>query len=139
MDTKEILQKGSVFLRDCFRDAMDLHYEEEIALAVARQKENDVCCAIAAFLEMKTPENEIMRLLSKFYGIDSIAEAMELVTTVKVTNQNNALKDYLSELGMSRVEIANYLREHRVRTQIQADSKLQNMALDKLKAYFDKH
>ena len=93
MDTKEILQKGTVFLRDCFRDAMDLHYEEEIALAVARQKENDVCCAIAAFLEMKTPENEIMRLLSKFYGVDSIAEAMELVTTVKVTNQNNALKD----------------------------------------------
>ena len=139
MDTKEILQKGSVFLRDCFRDAMDLHYEEEIALAVARQKENDVCCAIAAFLEMKTPENEIMRLLSKFYGVDSITEAMELVTTVKVTNQNNALKDYLSELGMSRVEIANYLREHRVRTRLQADSKLQNMTLDNLKAYFDKH
>lgn len=139
MDTKEILQKGSVFLRDCFRDAIDQHYEEEIALAVAHQKEKDVCCAIAAFLEMKTPENEIMRLLSKFYGVDSIAEAMELVTTVKVTNQNNALKDYLSELGMSRVEIANYLREHRVRTQLQADSKLQNMALDKLKAYFDKH
>ena len=139
MDTKEILQKGTVFLRDCFRDAMDLHYEEEIALAVARQKENDVCCAIAAFLEMKTPENEIMRLLSKFYGVDSIAEAMELVTTVKVTNQNNALKDYLSELGMSRVEIANYLREHCVRTQLQTDSKLQNMTIDKLKAYFDKH
>lgn len=139
MDTKEMLQKGSVFLRDCFRDAMGLHYEEEIALAVARQKENDVCCAIAAFLEMKTPENEIMRLLSKFYGVDSIAEAMELVTTVKVTNQVNALKDYLSEFGMSRVEIANYLREHRVRTQLQVDSKLQNMALDKLKAHFDKH
>jgi len=139
LDTKEMLQKGSVFLRDCFRDAMDLHYEEEIALAVARQKENDVCCAIAAFLEMKTPENEIMRLLSKFYGVDSIAEAMEIVTTVKVTNQVNALKDYLSEFGMSRVEVVNYLREHRVRTQLQADSKLQSMTIDKLKAYFDKH
>ena len=139
MDTKEILQKGTVFLRDCFRDAMDLHYEEEIALAVARQKENDVCCAIAAFLEMKTPENEIMRLLSKFYGVDSIAEAMELITTVKVTNQNNALIDYLGELGMSSVEIASYLSEHRVRTQLQTDSKLQNMTIDKLKAYFDKH
>ena len=139
MDTKEILQKGSVFLRDCFRDAMDLHYEEEIALAVARQKENDVCCAIAAFLEMKTPENEIMRLLSKFYGVDSIAEAMELITTVKVTNQNNALMDYLGELGMSRVEIASYLSEHCVRTQLQTDPKLQNMTIDKLKAYFDKH
>ena len=139
MDTKEILQKGSVFLRDCFRDAMDLHCEEEIALAVARQKENDVCCAIAAFLEMKTPENEIMRLLSKFYGVDSIAEAMELITTVKVTNQNNALIDYLGELGMSRVEIASYLSEHCVRTQLQTDPKLQNMTIDKLKAYFDKH
>ena len=139
MDKKEMLQRSSLFVRNCARDAMDLHYEEEIELAVARQKENDVCCAIAAFLEMKTPENEIMRLLSKFYGVDSIAEAMELVTTVKVTNQNNALKDYLSELGMSRVEIANYLREHRVKTQLQADSKLQNMTLDKLKAYFDKH
>lgn len=139
MDTKEILQKGSVFLRDCFRDAIDRHYEEEIALAVARQKENDVCCAIAAFLEMKTPENEMMRLLSKFYGVDSIAEAMELITTVKVTNQNNALIDYLGKLGMSRVEIASYLSEHRVRTQLQTDSKLQNMTIDKLKAYFDKH
>ena len=139
MDTKAILQKGSSFLSDCFRDAMDHHYEEEIALAVAHQKEEDVCCAIAAFLEMKTPENEIMRLLSKFYGVDSIAEAMELVTTVKVTNQNNALKDYLSELGMSRVEIANYLREHRVRTQLQTDPKLQNITIGKLKEYFDKH
>lgn len=139
MDKKEMLQRGSLFVRDCGRDAIDQHYEEEIALAVARQKENDVCCAIAAFLEMKTPENEIMRLLSKFYGIDSIAKAMELVATVKVTNQVNALKDYLNELGMSRVEVANYLREHRVRTQLQADSKLQNMASDKLKGYFDKH
>lgn len=68
---------------------------------MARQKEKEVCSL------QKTPENEIMRLLSKFYGVDSIAEAMELVTTVKVTNQINALKDYLSELGMSRVEIAN--------------------------------
>ena len=139
MNTKEMLQKCHTFLRNLFCDAMDQHYEEEIALAVARQKENDVCCAIAAFLEMKTPENEIMRLLSKFYGVDSIAEAMELVTTVRVTNQVNALKDYLNELGMSRVEAVYYLREHHVRTQLQADSKLQNMAIDKLKAYFDKH
>lgn len=139
MDTKEILQKGTVFLRDYFRDAMDHHYEEEIALAMARQKEEDVCCAIAAFLELKVSETEIMRLLSKFYGVDSIAEAMELVTIVKVTNQVNALKDHLNELGMSRVEVVNYLREHRVRTQLQADSKLQSMTIDKLKAYFDKH
>ena len=136
---KEIFQKGSMYFRDCVRDAIDQHYEEEIALAVARQKENDVCCAIAAFLEMKTPENEIMRLLSKYYGVDSIAEAMELITTVKVTNQNNALMDYLGELGKSRVEIASYLSEHRVKTQLQTDSKLQNMTIDKLKAYFDKH
>ena len=139
MNTKEMLQKAPTFLRNLFCDAMDQHYEEEIALAVAHQKENDVCCAIAAFLEMKTPENEIMRLLSKFYGVDSIAGAMELVTTVRVTNQVNALKDYLNELGMSRVEAVYYLREHHVRTQLQADSKLQNMAIDKLKAYFDKH
>lgn len=139
MDTKEILQNGSVFLRDCFRDAMDHHYEEKIALAVARQKEEDVCCTIAAFLELKVSETEIMRLLSKFYGVDSIAEATELITEVKVDNQVNALKDYLNELGMSRIEVMNYLRDHRVRAQLHTDSKLQNMAIDKLKAYFDKH
>ena len=139
MGRTEILQNGSAFLLNCFRDAMDKHYEEEMALAVARQKEEDACCAIAAFLEMKTPENEIMRLLSKFYGVDSITEATELVTTVKVENQANALKDYLNEFGMSRVEIVHYLGEHRVRIQLQADSKLQNMKIDKLKAYFDKH
>lgn len=139
MDKKEILQKGSSFLRDCFRDAMDHHYEEEIAFAVARQKEEDVCCAIAAFFELKASETEIMRLLSKFYGVDSIAEANELITTVKVNNQVSALRDYLNELGMSRVEVMNYLKEHRVRAQLHTDSKLQNMAIDKLKAYFDKH
>lgn len=139
MDITEILQKGSSFLSDCFRDAMDHHYEEEIALAVARQKEEDVCCAITVFLELKVSEAEIMRLLNKFYGVDSIAEAMELVTTVKVTNQVNALICYLNEIGMSRVEVVNYLREHRVRTQLQADSKLQSMTIDKLKAHFDKH
>ena len=139
MDTKEIIQEGSVFLRDCFRDAMDHHYEKEIALAVARQKEEDVCCTIAAFLELKVSETEIMRLLSKFYGVDSIAVANELIMTVKANSQVSALKDYLNELGMSRVEVMNYLKEHRVRAQLHANSKLQNMAIDKLKAYFDKH
>ena len=132
MDKKEILQKGSSFLRDCFRDAMDHHYEEEIAFAVARQKEEAVCCAIAAFFELKASETEIMRLLSKFYGVDSIAEANELITTVKVNNQVSALRDYLNEPGMSRVEVMNYLKEHRVRAQLHTDSKLQNMAIDKL-------
>lgn len=139
MDTKEIIQEGSVFLRDCFRDAMDHHYEKEIALAVARQKEEDVCCTIAAFLELKVSETEIMRLLSKFYGVDSIAVANELIMTVKANNQVSALKDYLNELGMSRVEVINYLKKHRVRAQLLTNSKLQNMAIDKLKAYFDKH
>ena len=139
MDRKEILQNGSSFLLNCFRDAMDKHYEEEMALAVARQKEEDVCCAIAAFLELKVPETEIMRLLSKFYSVDSIAEATELITTVKINNQISALRDYLNELGMSRVDVVNYMRDHRVRAQLHTDSKLQNMAIDKLKAYFDKH
>ena len=49
------------------------------------------------------------------------------------------MKDDLNEFGMSHVEVANYLREHRVRTQLQTDAKLQNMTIDKLKAYFDKH
>ena len=139
MDKKEMLQKGSSFLRNCFHDAMDQHYEEEIALAWARQKEEDVCCAIAAFLDLKVPETEIMRLLSKFYGVDSIAEATELITTVKINDQISALRDYLNELGMSRVDVVNYMRDHRVRAQLHTDSKLQNMAIDKLKAYFDKH
>lgn len=139
MNKKEILQKGTSFLRECFRGAMDQHYEEEIAFAVARQKEEDVCCAIAAFLELKTSETEIMRLLSKFYGVDSIAEANELITIVKVKNKATALRDYLNEQGMSRIEATNYLREHRVRAQLQQEAKLLNMAPDKLKAYFDKH
>lgn len=54
-------------------------------------------------------------------------------------NGRSALRDCLNELGMSRVEVMNYLKEHRVRAQLHTDSKLQNMAIDKLKAYFDKH
>lgn len=139
MDKEEMLQRDFLFLRDCARDVLDRHQEEAIALAVARQKKKDVRCAIAAFLDIKVPENEIMRLLSKFYGVDSIAAATELVTTVKVANQIDALRDYLNEFGMDSVEITNYLREHRVRIQLLTDSKLQNMTTEKLKAYFDKH
>ena len=138
MDKREILQKGSPFLRDCFRDAIDRHYEEEIALAVARQKEQDVYSAIAAFLELKTAETEIMRLLSKFYGVDSIAEATELISTVRTEKRTAELKEYLVSLGMSRVEATGYIRKHRVSEQLQSDVKLQNLAIEKLKAYFDK-
>lgn len=139
MDMMRMFQKGSLFLHKCFRDAMDRHCKEEVASAVAIQKEQDVYSAIAAFLELKTPEGDIMRLLSKFYGVDSTSEADELISTVKVTNQVRALKDHLRELGMSGIEISDYLRNHRVRAQLHADSKLQNMAISKLKAYFDKH
>lgn len=118
---------------------VDLHCEREIALAVEKQKKEDACLAIAAFLELKTPEDEIMHLLSKFYGVDSITEVTKLITVVKVKNQVYALSDYLKELGMSSIEIANYLEEHRVEIQIEADSKLQNMAINKLKTYFDKN
>ena len=139
MEMMEILRKGSLFLRKCFRDAVDRHCEGDVAFAVAVQKEEDVCSAIAAFLELKTPEGDIMRMLSKFYGVDSTSEAIELISMVRMTNQVNALKEYLRELGMSGIEISDYLRSHRVREQLHADSKLQNMAISKLKAYFDKH
>ena len=83
MDVKEILQNSSDALLNFFRNAVDRRYEEKIALAVAHQKEEDVCCAIAILLEMKTPENEIMRMLSKFYGIDSIAAVTACKEKVK--------------------------------------------------------
>lgn len=139
MDVKEALKKSSSFLKNCFCDMVDLHCEEKIALAVEKQKKEDACLAIAAFLELKTPEDEIMHLLSKFYDVDSIAEADKMITMVKVKKQVYALCDYLKELGMSSIEVANYLEEHRVEIQIKTDSKLQNMAIGKLKTYFDKH
>lgn len=139
MDMVEITRNGYLFLRKCFRDMADRHCEEEVASAVAFQKEEDVCSAIAAFLELKTSEGEIMRLLSKFYGVDSTSKAIELISTVRVTNQVKALREHLHELGMSGNEISDYLRKHRVREQLRADLKLQNMAVDKLKSYFDKH
>lgn len=139
MDTRELFQRGFSFLRDCFRDAIDRHCEEEIALAVARQKEQDVKSAIAAFLEMKTAETEIMRLLSKFYGVDSIAEATELISAVRTEKRTAELEEYLVSLGMSLVETADYIKTHRVSEQLQSDVKLQNLAIDKLKLYFDKH
>lgn len=139
MDKKETVQKDYSFLRDCFHNAMDQHDKEEIALALERQKEEDVCCAIAAFLELKVPEAEIMRLLCKFYGVNNIEEATKLIIAVKTENQINSLRNYLNELGMNRIDVVNYMREHHVRAQLHANSKLQNMAIDKLKVYFDKH
>lgn len=139
MDGKEMFKNCSSFFLSCFRDAMDCHCKEEIALAVARQKEQDVCCTIASFLDLKVSDSEIMRLLSKFYDMDSIEETIELIKIVKVENQFRALRDYLNELGMSRIEVAHYLKDHGVRMNIREDSKLQNMPIDKLKAYFDKH
>ena len=65
--------------------------------------------------------------------------ATELITTVKINDQISALRDYLNELGMSHVDVVNYMRDHRVRAQLHTVLRLQNMAIDKLKAYFDKH
>lgn len=61
------------------------------------------------------------------------------IVVVLTQSFSNALRDYMNELGMSRVDVVNYLRDHCVRAQLHTDSKLQNMAIDKLKAYFDKH
>lgn len=105
MAKKEMLQNCSLFLLNCFRDAMNRHCEKEIALAVAKQKEEDVCCAITSFLDLMVSEIDIMYLLKKFYNMDSIEETTELITIVKVENQFNALRDYLNELGMSRIEV----------------------------------
>lgn len=139
MDTNSIVKNFSSFIVNCLNDAMKQHYEEEIASAVENQRKKDILRSIAAFLELKAPETEIMRLLSKFYCVDSIAEAAELITSVRVDNQVCALTDYLDKLGMSHVEVVTYLKNHHVKAQIHEDPKLQNMAIDRLKAYFDKH
>lgn len=139
MEIKKFIHKGSSVVLDGFCIAIDRYCEKEILNAVEKQKEQDIHCAIAAFLELKVPETDIMHLLSKFYNVDSITDATELITTVKVKNQLNALRDYLEELGMNRIEVVEYFKNHHVKTELGKDSKLQNMPVNKLKAYFDKH
>lgn len=139
MKGKDIIKKGSLFFIKCLNDSIDQHYEDEMAYALARQREEDVCCAIAAFLDLKTSETDIMRLLSAYYGIDSIEQVMELINTVKVHNRVKEFRDYLTNLGMSRVQVIYYLKDHSVETQLRNESKLMNISIDKLKSYFDKH
>lgn len=64
----------------------DYCLEAEVA-AKERQKATDIKAAVLSFIDLKTDEATMYRLLQKHCKVDSIAEATEYIRTAKYTSR----------------------------------------------------
>lgn len=112
-------------------------YNEGYDAGLAFQKKLDVRSAVMAFLELKVKDQDIYRLLSEHFGIDSIAEATELLKNVKISRQIIAPRKHCEKIGISDDDFYWYSRSHNLEERLAEDEKLLNMQPDKLKAIID--
>ena len=116
----------------------DYCLEAETA-AKERQKVADIKAAVLSFIELKTDEATIYRLLQKHFKVDSIAEATEYICAAKHTSQIIRLREYQEKNGMTAVAFRQYAIDHRLEEQLKTNPKLLDMSPEKLKSYIEKN
>lgn len=114
----------------------DLYYEG-YKNGRAKQKDCDVKAAIMAFLELKVKDHDIYKLLSEYFGIDSISEASEYLLSAKKTRQIQALKKHCLNQGMSIRDFRSYSKEHNLEERLIEDERLLEVSPEKLKSILD--
>ena len=128
--------------RDAIAEARQRHdddlYDEGYDDGIADQRERDVKSVIKAFLELKVKDQDIYKLLSEYFGIDSISEASERLFTIKKSNQIHALRKYCLKEGMTNRDFRTYVTEHDLESRFADDERLLDMQPEKLKALLDK-
>lgn len=113
-------------------------YNEGYNEGRATQRERDVEAAIMAFLKLKVKDQDIYKLLSSYFGIDSIAEVSDRLFSAKKTRQIRLLKDYCHKQGMSLRDFRSYSIEHNLEERLVDDERLLEMSPEKLKSILDK-
>lgn len=135
MDWKDALQTIGVVLKDNIVEYIEQHCREEVSDAKAIQRENDIISAIMGFIDLKASDMDILELLQKHFGIDTISEGKRYIVDARSYYQCNKLKEHLDLSGVAWVR---YKNEHAVLNKLKSNPKLLEMSPDKLKAYFEK-
>lgn len=102
--------------------------------AAERQKMNDVRVAVRSYLELKQDDASIFRLLKKYYDIDSITEASEIISKAKFSAQIINLRLYCEENGMPAGTFRQWAKDNQLEEKLKSNSKLLDMSPEKLKA-----
>ena len=105
-----IVRAGS-FMLDVTRDTINQH-EEEIVLAV---QEEGLATTIAILYEAKIPDEQIIRLIQKYYKVCDydIREKLRIERTIEFPCRE--LQFFLmQEEGLSSDEARNYIINHRI-------------------------
>lgn len=133
-----LLETAADSIKDAKMRREDALYDEGYNEGRNKQKEKDVIAAVEAFLELKIKEQEIYRLLSDYFDVDSVSEVTALLKAAKKRRQIKALKSYCESKGMTFQEFREYAREHRLSEKLDADESLLEIKPDKLKTIVEK-
>ena len=136
MDWKYALHQAGVVLKDSVIDYIEQQCREEVAQAKMMQREGDIIVAIMGFIDLKASDMNILELLQKHYGIDSVSEGKKYILDARSFYQCDKLKAYL---GISGATWVRYKHEHELLEQLKSNPKLLELPVEKLKSYIEKN
>ena len=94
--------------------------------------------AIEAFIELGVDDAKIYELLHKYFGMDSIKDAILYTTYARINTQYLKLKSYKLKQGMSSPAFGQYLREADFFDRMENEPKLRTLTPEKLAAALEK-
>lgn len=136
MDWKCVLHEAGIVLKDSVIDCIEQQCREEVAYTKEWQRKNDIIAAIMGFIDLKASDMNILELLEKHYGIDSVSEGKKYIFDARSFYQCNKLKAYL---GISGATWVRYKNEHKLLDKLKSNPKLLQMPVEKLKSYIEKN
>ena len=90
-----------------------------------------------ALIEIKVSDNEIERLLWKYWQLPP-EEATSALCHYKAEFKKDEFTHYLKQCGYSEKQVSEYMKKHMVGPKLRHENNLLNLTLVKLKEYFDK-
>lgn len=106
--------------------------------AKERQRSSDIKAAVLSFIDLKTDEATMYRLLQKHFKVDSISEATEYIHAAKFSSQIICLREYQEKNGMTARAFWQYVKDYQLEEKLKTNPKLLDMSPEKLKAYIEK-
>ena len=135
MDWKEALKEIGITLKEGAIEYIEQLCRKEVYDAKAIQRENDIVSAIMGFIDLKASDMDILELLQKHFGVDSISDGKRYIVNARSYYQCNKLK---AHLGLSGVDWVRYKNDNTVLDKLRANPKYLDMPVEKLKAAIEK-
>ncbi len=136
MDISDVFSKAGVLFLSAVRDTVTQHEEN----AVKDEYINGLYRMTAALYEAKVDENEIIRLIQKYYEITN-SEAEEALRIEKqIMCPCRLLEEYLKrENNFSKQEAVNYINYHNTVEKLQGNPKLARLKGKELYNYLERN